>query len=137
MTLVLDAGALVAIERGDRAFVALLKMEAAEGRLPRTHGAVVGQAWRGGARQALLAKALRSTQVVPVGGGLGRQAGGLLAASQTADVVDAAVVCIADDGDTIVTSDPRDLAHLVAAAGADVGLMVVLGLNAADATIVA
>lgn len=52
MTVILDAGALVAVERGDRAVVAMLKGERRAGRVPATHGGVVGQVWRGGARQA-------------------------------------------------------------------------------------
>lgn len=57
MSLVLDAGAFVAIERSDRSVVALLKREPLAGRAPLTHGGVVGQVWRGGGgRQANLAR---------------------------------------------------------------------------------
>ena len=57
MSLVLDAGALVAVERADRAAIALIKQELLDGRVPRTHGGVVGQVWRGGTgRQANLAR---------------------------------------------------------------------------------
>jgi hypothetical protein len=122
---VLDAGALVAIEQGNRALVGLLAIEAEAGRVPTTHGGVVGQVWRGGARQALLAKALRAIEVVPLGRGLGREAGVLLASTGTADAIDAALVCLATDGDVIITSDPHDLAQLIGAAGADIRLVTV------------
>lgn len=42
MTLVLDAGALVAVERDNRDVVALIKRERLPGRTPVTHGGVVG-----------------------------------------------------------------------------------------------
>ena len=40
---------------------------------------------------------------------LGRRAGMLLARSGLRDAIDAAVVCLAGDGDDILTSDPGDL----------------------------
>lgn len=125
MTVVLDAAALIALDRGDRMAAGIIRTELAAGQTLRTHGGIVGQAWRGGARQAVLAKALRSIEVVPLGDGLGREAGLLLAASETSDVIDAALVCIARDGDTIMTSDPHDIATLIVAAGASVRLHAV------------
>ena len=41
MSVVLDAGALVAVERGDRDTIALLKQELTQGRVPITHGGVI------------------------------------------------------------------------------------------------
>jgi len=112
---VLDAGALFAIERGDREMIAVIKRERQEGRAPRTHGGVIGQVWRGGrGRQANLARLLPGIHVRAIDAGLGRQAGVLLDSAGLSDVVDAAVVLIADDGDEIFTSDPshlRDLAR--------------------------
>ncbi len=43
-----DAGAFVAVERGDRDVVALIKRERLAGRVPVSHGGVVAQVWRGG-----------------------------------------------------------------------------------------
>lgn len=118
MSLVLDAGALVAIERSDRSVLALLKRELLAGRAPLTHGGVVGQVWRtGSGRQANLARLLRGVEVRALDGTLGRQAGELLALAGGVDVIDAAVALLALDGDVILTSDPGDLAALVAAAG--------------------
>jgi hypothetical protein len=42
VTLVLDAGALVAVERSSRELVATIKRERLSGRVPVTHGGVVG-----------------------------------------------------------------------------------------------
>lgn len=65
MTLILDAGALLAAERGSRDLVALVKRERLAGRAPATHGGVVGQVWRGGAgRQVGLARLLAGVHVV-------------------------------------------------------------------------
>ena len=79
MSLVLDAGALVAVERARRDTVALIKQELLSGRVPLTHGGVVGQVWRGGAgRQANLARLLPALDIVPIDAALGRRAGVLL-----------------------------------------------------------
>lgn len=126
MTLVLDTGALIALERNDRAMWRRLKAAHLAGEVAVTHGGVVGQAWRGGGpRQALLAQALAALEVRALDEALGRAAGGLLAASRRSDVIDAALVLLAKDDDAIVTSDPRDLAPLARAAGRHVELIPV------------
>jgi len=125
LTLVLDAGALIAVERADRRVVALLKAERVAGRVPITHGGVVGQAWRDGARQAVLARLLAGVEVVALDDVLGRRAGTLLARAGADDVVDAAVVLIAADGDLILTSDPGDLHGLASTSGIHVDLTMV------------
>lgn len=126
MSLVLDAGALLAIERGDRFTTTLVSTELAAGRLPLSHGGVVGQVWRGGgARQARLAKLLAALEIAPLDATLGRRAGALLARARKSDVVDAAVVLLAADGDFILTSDPDDLEPLAFAAGLQVEIIPV------------
>ena len=45
----------------------------------------------------------------------GRAAGALLGRAAKRDVVDAALVLLAEDGDVILTSDPRDIEPLAAA----------------------
>lgn len=124
MSLILDAGALLAIERGDRDIHALLKRELLAGRVPITHGGVVGQAWRGG-RQARLTRFLQAVVVKPLDRDLGRRVGLLLGRARRNDVIDAAVVLLASDEDTILTSDPKDLRALAAAAGVHVELVPV------------
>ena len=117
MTDIYDTGALLALERLDRAAWARWKGALERSDRPRTHGGVVGQAWRGSPRQARLAVALRGMIVAPIDDVAGRRAGALLAASDTADVIDAALAHLAADGDLVHTSDPEDLAHLVAVLG--------------------
>ncbi len=124
MSLILDSGALLAVERGDRDTAALLKQELLARRVPITHGGVIGQVWRGGARrQANLARLLPALDVRAVDTLLGRRAGVLLGKTRTADVIDAALALLADEGDSLLTSDPDDLAALVAAAGVHVDVV--------------
>ncbi|MGH9225489.1 MAG: hypothetical protein ACRD2W_17280 [Acidimicrobiales bacterium] len=124
MTVVLDAGALLAIERGDREMIAIVKRERRADRSPVTHGGVVGQVWRGGhGRQALLARLLPGVDVQPLDDEAGRRAGVLLGRAGASDVVDAAVVLLAHDGDEVFTSDPVDFEALAATAGTHVELV--------------
>ncbi|MCL2584577.1 MAG: hypothetical protein FWE35_19200 [Streptosporangiales bacterium] len=113
MTLILDSGALLALERGDKAMWARLKSAALSKSLPVSHGGVVGQVWRdGGPRQAQLAKAFKSVRIHALDDDLGLKAGALLAKTGTKDVIDAALVLLAKDGDEIATSDLGDIAVL-------------------------
>lgn len=126
MSLILDAGALLAVERADRDVVALIKRELSQGRTPLTHGGVIGQVWRGGTgRQAPLARLLPGVRIVGLDDTLGRRAGVLLGRARTADVVDAALVLLTEDGDSVLTSDVGDLERLVVAAGLHVDLVPV------------
>ncbi len=125
MSLILDAGALIALERGDRFVTTLVSIETEEKRSAASHGGVVGQVWRGGRRQARLAKWLAAINVVPLDEELGRRAGALLARAKKSDAIDAAVVLLAVDGDTILTSDPYDLEPLAWAAGLHVDIVPV------------
>ena len=122
--LVLDAGALVALERLDRDVIALLKRERLAQRAPLTHGGIIGQVWRGGGgRQANLSRLLAGIEVVALDAQLGRRVGMLLKQTKTSDVVDAAVALLAKDGDEILTSDARALLPLVKATGLHVDLI--------------
>jgi hypothetical protein len=124
LKLVLDSGALVALERNDRAMWRRFKAALLAEEIPVSHGGVVGQVWRGrGPRQALLAKALASIEIRALDEALGRAAGELLARSASHDVIDAALVLLAEDGDQIVSSDRDDLEPLAAAASRDVELV--------------
>ena len=126
MSLILDAGALLAVERADRNTIALIKHELLAGRVPITHGGVVGQVWGGGSgRQANLARLLRALDVASLDSALGRRAGVLLGQTHMSDVIDAALVLLAADGDFILTSDPYDLEPLAASAGLHVDIVPV------------
>jgi hypothetical protein len=115
--LILDAGALVAVDRDDRAMIARLRLAQRAGLELRSNAMVVAQVWRDRqGRQASLARMLRAVDVRAVSQKDGRAAGVLLAAAGTADPIDATVVLLAVPGDRIVTSDPGDLGRLAAAA---------------------
>ncbi len=117
--LVLDAGALIALDRGEKRMIALLGRALAQGRTFRVPAGVVAQAWRDGRVQVTLARFLRSEEVeiVALDGPLARACGELCAAANTADVIDASVIILARGRrDPIVTSDPNDLRRLDPAA---------------------
>ncbi len=123
MTIVLDTGALIALDRGERAMWIRLKAANSAGNVPVTHAGVLAQAWRGGPRQARLSRALAGIDVRPLDEALGRAAGELLAAVMQSDVIDAALVLVSNDGDDIVTSDPDDMSILAMAQGRHVELI--------------
>jgi hypothetical protein len=123
MTLVFDAGGLIALERDERASWIRLKSALLRSEVPITNAAIVGQVWRGGSRQARLSQALDGIDIRPLDESLGRSAGELLAATGTADLIDASIVLVAEDGDDIVTSDAGDLMPLAAASGRHVELL--------------
>jgi hypothetical protein len=116
--LVFDSGALIALERGDRALGALLAAAAQDGIDAVTSSACVAQVWRDPARQARLARGLAGFSEHPFDAPQARRGGLLLARTGANDVVDAAVAMLAQDGDTVLTSDPDDIEELLA--GADI-----------------
>ena len=125
MNLVLDAGALIGIDRDDRRVAGLIELGRRAGADLVTVAPVVGQAWRDGARQVRLARALAMIDVRPVGLDDAKSAGVLLGRADSADVVDALAVLVALPGDQVLTSDPEDLARLAAANDVDVRVVAV------------
>jgi hypothetical protein len=113
--IVLDAGALIALDRGDKRMIALLQRALIQGRPFRVPAGVVGQVWRDGRVQVILARFLRSdgVEVIPLDEQLARSCGELCGAANSRDVIDASVVILARERrDPIVTSDPDDLRRL-------------------------
>ena len=115
MNVVLDAGALIAIDRDDRKTIGLLEFAHRSGSPLITSSPVLAQAWRDGARQARLSRALKAIDVRDVTSDDARAAGELLRESKTSDVVDALLALLATSGDQVLTSDPLDLAELLSA----------------------
>jgi hypothetical protein len=115
--LVFDAGALIALDRGDRGVGALLAAAARDGVEVVTSSACIAQAWRDPARQARLVRALSGFLEWPLDPPRARRCGLLLTNAHTNDIVDAAIVGLVADGDTILTSDPEDIEHLLRTAG--------------------
>ena len=113
--LTLDAGALIAFERLDRRVVGILRKAVVTGLDIAVPSGVVGQVWRGGARQARLAQLLRSPgiEIEALDDQRARMAGQLCGLTGTSDVIDASVVlCARTRGHCVMTSDPDDLRRL-------------------------
>ncbi|MGQ0772922.1 MAG: PIN domain-containing protein [Pseudonocardiales bacterium] len=115
--LTLDAGALIAIDRGDEDIRALLRRARAHEWPIVIPAGALAQAWRGGSRQARLADFLRARRdrptLHPLDAAVARTAGELCGRTGTTDVIDASVVlCARSHGYHAVTSDPGDLIRL-------------------------
>jgi hypothetical protein len=110
--LTLDAGALIAIERGDIPVLGLIDHAIAREEPVHVVPEVVAQAWRGGPRGARLARFLnqREVTVTAYDGRTARAVGELAALSGHHDVVDVHVVLHARlHRHAVVTTDPDDL----------------------------
>ena len=111
----LDAGALIAIDRGQARVVHLLDRVIAVGGAVEIPTPVIAQVWRDGSRQARLARLLGASDVVLVGldAEMARAVGVLCGAVGVADVVDGHVALHARRRDlAVLTSDPDDIARL-------------------------
>ena len=127
--LVLDTGALIALDRNDRTVWAMLSNAADDSAQVSVPAGVIAQAWRDGSRQALLARALTHCDEVPLEEALARATGLLCGRADTADIVDASVALVAaarSSGPTaLITSDPTDLRHLLQTLNASVRLVAI------------
>ena len=111
----LDAGALIALDRDDRRVIVLLARAAETRSTVTVPAGALAQAIRRPERQARLARLLRqpTTDVRALDRVDAVHVGRLLAASGTADVVDAhVVVCARRARQRIVTTDPDDIGRL-------------------------
>jgi hypothetical protein len=121
-----DTGALVAAERNSRRMWALHTGYLDEEVVPMIPAPVLAQAWRGGPRQASLARMLRMCDIEPMSEELARSAGLLAGAAGHDDVVDVTVVEGAiRRGDAVVTSDTGDIREVAAKAGIAVRIVPV------------
>lgn len=113
-----DAGALIAADRGERRMWARHGALLARREVPTVPAPVVAQSWRGGARQAQLARLLAGCDVEALDDGQARAVGSLAARAAISDIVDA---CVAEGAirrhDIVVSSDPGDIQAIAAAAG--------------------
>jgi predicted nucleic acid-binding protein len=113
-----DTGALIAADRDSRQLWALHAGYWREGVVPLVPAPVLAQAWRGGARQARLARLLRMCDVEPMSEDLARSVGVLAGKASHDDIVDVAVAEGAiRRGDAVVTSDEAHIAKIAAHAG--------------------
>ena len=117
MGLIIDSGALIAFEKGDRQVAALIATTRRRKDRVVTSSGCVAQTWRDGARQVLLVRLLAGVTEEPLERRGSRAVGALCAAAGTTDIVDAHVALLARDHDIVVTSDPGDLTLLLRSAG--------------------
>ena len=119
--LTLDAGALIAVDKGAEFIQTLLREADLHGLPIVIPAAALAQVWRDGSKQVRLARFLKigvngdpgAPTVEPLHERMARQAGALCGLAGTADVVDASVVLVAKlHGHAVVTSDPGGLAKL-------------------------
>jgi hypothetical protein len=111
----MDASALIAFERNDRAVVAVVARAWQQRVRLAAPAGVVGQVWRDGSRQARLARLLGSdlVEVVPLDDAGARAAGQICGVAGTRDVIDASVVvCARERGHAVLTSDVDDMKRL-------------------------
>lgn len=114
--MILDAGFLISVDRGERAAQEFLTAALVHQTPLTTTHPVVAQVWRDGRRQARLARFLQSVVVVAFDDG--PEVGSLLALSGTSDVVDAHLAMVAvRRSEPVLTSDVHDLESLTAALG--------------------
>ena len=115
--IVLDAGALIALDNNDRRMWTELKAAAEVADVVVPLGALA-QAWRGGGRQARLSRALVGTTRASFDD-LAHEAGVVCARSDRSDVIDASVALVAARPASLVlyTSGKPDMEHLLAAIG--------------------
>lgn len=116
MSVVLDAGALIALERNDRAMWAVVKLASLRGEDVLVPSTVLAQVWRGGRAQARLGSALAHCAIAPFDP-VAREVGELCGRTKTQDICDAHVALVASGHDVLYTSDPGDLRRLLSACG--------------------
>lgn len=116
--IVLDAGAVIAIGRGDRAMWTAAKSTIERGGEVFIPSTVIAQVWRGARQQALVARIFDISVVAPFDP-FARRVGELCGKARRSDVCDAHVALVASiqDADAVYTSDPEDIKHLLETIG--------------------
>jgi predicted nucleic acid-binding protein len=118
MTVVYDAGALLAAERNDRDFLAAHVTFMRQERNIVVPSPVLAQVWRGGSRQVTVGRLLTACVIEPTSEQTARSAGFILGRARSSDAVDGIVVATALVYDAlIVTSDPDDMTLLWGVSG--------------------
>lgn len=113
-----DTGVLLAAERNDRKMWQIHAGLVDEKVVPVIPAPVLAQAWRGGPKQANLARFLRTCQIEPMSEEQARSIGALAGRSGHDDIVDVAVVEGAiRRGDGVLTSDVAHIRKVAAVAG--------------------
>ena len=129
--LVLDAGALIAIDRNDRGVSAMLRVALDDGDEVHVPAGVVAQTWRGRRPSGEPGPArCGRCEEVPLDSEVARAVGLLCRRAGTNDVIDASVAVAAataalSDFVAVLTSDVDDLADLLSTVNVDAHLISV------------
>lgn len=113
--LILDAGAVIALTRGEHVARQVVRRANASGVEVLLPVVVVAETYRGRPSDARMHRAMEVVdQVPPATEAIGRIAGSLLGAAGSAETIDALVVAeaVARGGGRVLTGDARDLARL-------------------------
>jgi len=112
--LTLDAGALIAYERGDTRVRWLITTAFDRGVTTTIPAVVLAEVWRGDAKDAPVARLLKWCRIEPLDESRARAAGTLRRNTAGAGVIDACIaVGVRERGDAIATSDPDDMRRLL------------------------
>ncbi len=112
--LTLDAGALIAYERGDERIREILAVGYARGFVPTIPAIALAEVWRGDAKDARIARLLKACSIEAIDERIARAAGRLRRATPDAGTIDACIaVGVHRRGDAIATSDPGDMRALL------------------------
>ncbi|HEY7961274.1 MAG TPA: PIN domain-containing protein [Solirubrobacteraceae bacterium] len=112
--LTLDAGALIAYERGDERIREILAVAYARGLAPTIPAIALAEVWRGDPKDARVARLLKACSVETVDERLARDAGRLRRAMPGAGTIDACIaVGVNKRRDAVVTSDADDMRRLL------------------------
>jgi len=112
--LTLDAGALIAYERGDERIRTILAVAYERGFVPTVPAIALAEVWRGDAKDARVARLLKACSIETVDERVARDAGSLRRATPRSSAIDACIaVGVRRRRDAIVTSDPRDMRMLL------------------------
>ena len=116
MGITYDSGALIAADRAERRIWSRHRALLVLREVPTVPAPVLAQSWRGGGRQALLARLLAGCDVEALDDGQARSIGSLAARAAATDIVD---VCVVEGAirrhDLVVSSDLDDLQAIAAA----------------------
>jgi predicted nucleic acid-binding protein len=112
--LTLDAGALIAYERGQERIRKILEVGYERGFVPTIPAIALAEVWRGDAKDARVARLLKACSIELLDEAVARRAGSLRRATPGASAVDACIaVGVRRRGDAIATSDPHDMRALL------------------------
>ena len=112
--LTLDAGALIAYERGDARIREILATAFGRGLVPTVPAVVIVEVWRDDPRDARNARLLKACDVEHLDERLARAAGALRRSVPGAAAIDACVALgVRRRGDALATSDPHDMRRLL------------------------